>query len=185
MNGLQTLASAALNLFREFVPGDPDAARFWLQIGGGALILWGVLGLLLRFFGSDNARPGLLLVIGSLGLALLAAGPAAVEIYALPSAPPLVLSVVDNTAHWVALRTHQDPWAARTVLLATGMILSLLLLVVPLTRLTFRVPGFLALIAWLAALASAGTISALLRTHLPSSAPAQLLPPGKNSIKPF
>jgi hypothetical protein len=52
------------------------------------------------------------------------------------------------------------------------MILSLLLLVVPLTRLTFRVPGFLALIAWLAALASAGTISAVIRTHLPPSAHA-------------
>ena len=172
MNGLQTLASAALNLFREFVPGDPDAARFWLQLGGGALALWIVLGILLRFFGSDNARPGLLFLTGTLGLALLAAGPAAVEIYGLPSAPPSVLSLVDSTTQWVANHLHRNAWPARSSLLAGGMILSLLLLVVPLTRLTFRVPGFLALIAWLAALASAGTISAVIRTHLPPSAHA-------------
>lgn len=184
MNGLQSLASAALNLFREFVPGDPDAARFWLQIGGGALALWIVLGLLLRFFGSDNARPGLLFLISSLGLALLAAGPAAVEIYGLPSAPPVVLSVVENTTQWATIRTHQNPWPARTVLLAGGMVLSLFILVVPLTRLSFRVPGFLALIAWLAALASAGTVAAVIRTHLPSSDHAQPQSPDKKPPKP-
>jgi len=170
VNGLQTLASAALNLFREFVPGDPDAARFWLQMGGGALALWIVLGILLRFFGSENARPGLLFLIGALGLALLAAGPAAVEVYALPSAPAPMLSLVETAGQWAAHRAQTNPWPARTTLLAGGMIGSLLLLVVPLTRLTFRVPGFLALIAWLAALASAGTASALIRTHLPSAA---------------
>lgn len=179
MNGLQTLASAALNLFREFVPGDPDAARFWLQMGGGALALWFVLGILLRFFGSENARPGLLLFAGILGLALLAAGPAAVEIYGLPSTPPSALSLVETTSQWAANRAHFSPWPARTVLLAGGMVFSLLLLVVPLTRLTFRVPGFLALIAWLAALTCAGTASAVIRTHLPSTAPlpAETKPP--------
>ncbi|NBS13648.1 MAG: hypothetical protein EBT57_02360 [Verrucomicrobia bacterium] len=171
MNGLQTLASAALNLFREFVPGDPDAARFWLEMGGGALALWIVLGILLRFFGSENARPGLLLFSGTLGLALLAAGPAAVEVYGLPSTPTSALSLVETTSQWAANRAHVSPWPARTVLLAGGMIFSLFLLVVPLTRLTFRVPGFLALIAWLAALASAGTASAVIRTHLPPSIP--------------
>jgi len=181
VNGLQTLASAALNLFREFGPGDPDAARFWLQMGGGAIALWIVLGVLLRFFGSENARPGLLFLTGGLGLALLAAGPAAVEVYALPSAPPAVLSLVETAGQWAGHRAQTSPWPARTTLLAAGMIGSLLLLVVPLTRLTFRVPGFLALIAWLAALASAGTASALIRTHLPSA--ARTSPPGAE-IKP-
>lgn len=181
MNGLQTLASAALNLFREFIPGDPDAARFWLQIGGGILVLLMVLGLLLRFFGSDNARPGLLFLTAALGLALLAAGPAAVEIYGLPSTPPSVLSIVDHTTQWAANHVHRNAWPARSVLLAGGMVLSLLLLVVPLTRLTFRVPGFLALIAWLAALASAGTISAVIRTHLPPSTHTTSPPTEKKS----
>lgn len=185
MNGLQTLASAALNLFREFVPGDPDAARFWLQIGGGALALWIVLGILLRFFGSENARPGLLFLMGTLGLALLAAGPAAVEVYGLPSAPPSALSLVENAGQWAANRAQANAWPARTTLLAGGMVGSLFLLVVPLTRLTFRVPGFLALIAWLAALASAGTASALIRNHLPSavhsSPPAAEIKPAKPS----
>lgn len=184
MNGFQTIASAALNLFREFVPGDPDAARFWLQIGGGALALWMVLGILLRFFGSENARPGLLLLTATLGLALLAAGPAAVEIYGLPSTPPSVLSLVDTTAQWASTRTHGEPWPARSVLLAAGMAVSLLVLVVPLTRLTFRVPGFLALIAWLAALASAGTASALIRSNLPSSLHAPAPPLEKKISKP-
>lgn len=184
MNGLQTLASAGLNLFREFVPGDPDAARFWLQIGGGALILWIVLGLLLRFFGSDNARPGLLFLTTTLGLALLLAGPAAVEVYALPSAPSFVLSGVQTATEWMAKRCHFNAWPARSVLLAAGVVCSLVFLVVPLTRLTFRVPGFLALIAWLAALGSAGTTSAVIRAHLPSSAHAQPLPPEKKATKP-
>ena len=178
MNGLQTLASAALNLFREFVPGDPDAARFWLQIGGGALALWIVLGILLRFFGSENARPGLLFLVATLGLALMAAGPAAVETYGLPSTPPAVLSVVETASQWAAHRAHLEPWPARSVLLAGGMGLSLLFLVVPLTRLTFRVPGFLALIAWLAAVASAGTASALIRSHLPGKPEIQASKPG-------
>jgi hypothetical protein len=181
VNGLQTLASAALNLFREFIPGDPDAARFWLQIGGGILVLLMVLGLLLRFFGSDNARPGLLFLTAALGLALLAAGPAAVEIYGLPSTPPSVLSIVDHTTQWAANHVHWNAWPARSVLLAGGVVLSLLLLVVPLTRLTFRVPGFLALIAWLAALASAGTISAVIRTHLPPSTHTASPPTEKKS----
>ncbi|NCX47740.1 MAG: hypothetical protein EBW82_03845 [Verrucomicrobia bacterium] len=56
VHGLLSLASVALNLFREFVPGHPDAARFWLEIGAGSLSLLVVLGLLLRFFGSENAR---------------------------------------------------------------------------------------------------------------------------------
>ncbi len=80
MNGIQSLASAALNLFREFVPGNPDVARFWLENGAATLSLLVVLGLLLRFFGSENARPGLLLLSGILGIALLAAGPSAIEI---------------------------------------------------------------------------------------------------------
>lgn len=184
MNGLQSLASAALNLFREFVPGDPDAARFWLQMGGGILALWLVLGILLRFFGSENARPGLLAITAALGLALLAAGPAAVEIYGLPSTPPSVLSVVETTAQWAAHRAHVNPWPARSVLLAGGMALSLLFLVVPLTRLTFRVPGFLALIAWLAAIASAGTASALIRSHLPTSLPHPAAPLEKKISNP-
>ncbi|NCW27673.1 MAG: hypothetical protein EBV83_05175 [Verrucomicrobia bacterium] len=180
MNGLQTLASAALNLFREFVPGDPDAARFWLQMGGGVLAFWIILGILLRFFGSENVRPGLLFLSGTLGLALLAAGPAAVEVYSLPSIPPSLLSIVETTAQWTANRAHVSPWPARSVLLAGGMVFSLLLLVVPLTRLTFRIPGFLALIAWLAALATAGTASAVIRIHLPSTSrlqvPAEIKP---------
>jgi hypothetical protein len=39
--------------------------------------------------------------------------------------------------------------------------------VVPLTKWTFRVPTFLSLLAWLAALTTASTISSLLRTKLP------------------
>jgi len=181
VNGLQTLASAALNLIREFVPGDPDAARFWLQIAGGALAFWIVLGILLRFFGSENARPGLLFLTGILGLALLAAGPAAVEVYSLPSIPPSVLSIVETGTQWASNRAHVSPWPARSLLLVGGMVFSLLLLVVPLTRLTFRVPGFLALIAWLAALATAGTASAVIRTHLPSTIRT---PPVPTEIKP-
>lgn len=184
MNGLQSLASAALNLFREFVPGDPDAARFWLQMGGGILALWIVLGILLRFFGSENARPGLLALTGAMGLILLAAGPAAVEIYGIPSTPPSVFSVVETTTQWAAHRAHVNPWPARSVLLAAGMALSLLFLVVPLTRLTFRVPGFLALIAWLVAITSAGTASALIRSHLPASLPQSITPLEKRIPKP-
>ena len=172
MNGLQSLASAALNLFREFVPGNPDVARFWLENGAAALSLLIILGLLLRFFGSENARPGLLLLSAVLGVALLVAGPASIEIYALPTVAPSVLSAVDAVSQWTAARTAQTPWPARTALLATGLILSLLFVVVPLTRWTFRVPGFLALLAWLAALATAGTASAVVRKNLPTPPPA-------------
>ena len=109
---------------------------------------------------------------------LVAAGPAAVETYGLPSTPPAVLSVVETVSQWAAHRAHLEPWPARSVLLAGGMGLSLLFLVVPLTRLTFRVPGFLALIAWLAALAIAGTASALIRSHLPGKPRIQVSKPG-------
>ncbi|MCX6935940.1 MAG: hypothetical protein NTZ01_07105 [Verrucomicrobia bacterium] len=169
MNGIQSLASAALNLFREFVPGNPDAARFWLEMGVGSFSLLVVLGLLLRFFGSANARPGLILLSGILGVVLLAGGPAAVEIYALPSVPAPAISGVESVCQWAASRWQQPLLSARTVLLAVGLIGSLFLLVVPLTRWTFRVPGFLALLAWLAALATAGTVSAVIRTKLPSA----------------
>ena len=92
MHGLLSLASVALNLFREFIPGHPDAARFWLEIGAGSLSLLIVLGLLLRFFGSENARPALLTLGATLGLLLLAAGPAAVELYFLPTLSPSSLA---------------------------------------------------------------------------------------------
>jgi ABC-type Fe3+-siderophore transport system permease subunit len=103
MNGIQSLASAALNLFREFVPGNPDVARFWLENGAATLSLLVVLGLLLRFFGSENARPGLLLLSGILGIALLAAGPSAIEIYALPNTSPSALAAVDTASQWTAI----------------------------------------------------------------------------------
>lgn len=166
MHGLQSLASTALNLFREFIPGNPDAARFWLETGSGALSLLVVLGLLLRFFGSENSRPGLVLVAGILGLLLLAGGAAAVELYALPALPPSAMGIVDATSAWVAAKCGHAPWPARTVLLGVGLAASLLFLVSPLTRMTFKVPGFLALVAWLAALATAWTIPAAIRTSL-------------------
>jgi len=176
MNGIQSLASAALNLFREFVPGNPDVARFWLENGAATLSFLVVIGLLLRFFGSENARPGLLLLSGILGIALLAAGPSAIEIYALPNTSPSALAAVDTVSQWTASRIAQNPWPARTTLLAIGFIFSLLFVVVPLTRLTFRVPGFLALLAWLPALATAGTVSAVVHKNLPSAPPPTTSP---------
>ena len=167
MHGLLSLASVALNLFREFIPGHPDAARFWLEIGAGSLSLLIVLGLLLRFFGSENARPALLTLGATLGLLLLAAGPASIELYLLPTLSPSSLGQIDSLAQWVGEKTHQTPWPARTALLSLGLLLSLFLTVVPLTKWTFRVPTFLSLLAWLAALTTAGTISSLLRTKLP------------------
>jgi hypothetical protein len=83
---------------------------------------------------------------------------------------------VDAVSQWTAARTAQTPWPARTALLATGLILSLLFVVVPLTRWTFRVPGFLALLAWLAALATAGTASAVVRKNLPNPLPPASAP---------
>ena len=167
MNGLQSLASTALNLFREFVPGNPDAARFWLETGSGLLSLLVVLTFLLRFFGSENSRPGLVLVAAVLGILLLAAGAAAVELYALPVLPPAVLGAVESASAWAAARFQHEAWPARTVLLGAGLATSLLFLVSPLTRMTFKVPGFLALVAWLAALATAWTVPAVIRTGLP------------------
>jgi hypothetical protein len=169
--GILSLASVALNLFREFVPGHPDAARFWLEIGAGILSLLIVLGILLRFFGSENARPALLTLGATLGVLLLAAGPAAVELYLLPHLSPALLGHIDTFSQWVGQRTHQTPWPARTALLSLGLILSLLLTVVPLTKWTFRVPAFLTLIAWLAAGATAGTVSSLLRAKVPPVPP--------------
>lgn len=176
VNGLQSLASTALNLFREFVPGNPDAARFWLEAGSAALSLLVVLTLLLRFFGSENSRPGLVLVAGIFGILLLAAGAAAVELYALPSLPPPVLAAVDSVSAWTAARLGQSAWPARTVLLTLGLAGSLLLVVSPLTRMTFKVPGFLALVAWLAALATALTVSAVIRTSLSEKIEAPAMP---------
>ena len=172
MNGLQSIASTALNLFREFVPGNPDAARFWLETGSAALSLLIVLGLLLKFFGSENSRPGLVLVAGTVGVLLLAAGAAAVELYALPSLPSSVTSIVDSVSALAAGKLQQPAWPARTVLLATGLVASLLLVVSPLTRMTFKVPGFLALVAWLAALATAFTVPAFIRLHVPAKTEA-------------
>ena len=166
MNGLQSLTSTALNLFREFVPGNPDAARFWLETGSGLLSLLVVLTVLLRFFGSENSRAGLVLLAAVLGILLLAAGAAAVELYALPVLPPAVLGAVDSISAWAAARCQHEAWPARTVLLGAGLAASLLFLVAPLTRMTFKVPGFLALVAWLAALATAWTIPAMIRTSL-------------------
>lgn len=177
MNGLQSLASTALNLFREFVPGNPDAARFWLETGSGVLSLLVVLGLLLRFFGSENSRPGLVLVAGILGLLLLAGGAAAVELYALPALPPTATGIVDAVSAWVAAKFGHAAWPARAVLLSAGLTVSLLFLVSPLTRMTFKVPGFLALVAWLAALATAWTIPAAIRTSLSSKPPIQSAEP--------
>jgi len=166
VNGLQSLASTALNLFREFVPGNPDAARFWLETGSAALALLVVLSLLLRFFGSENSRPALVFLAGAFGVLLLAAGAAAMELYALPVLPPAVLGAVDSLSGWVAARFQHPAWPARTVLLTLGLAGSLLFLVSPLTRMTFKVPGFLALVAWLAALATAFTVPAVIRTSL-------------------
>ena len=177
MNGLQSLASTALNLFREFVPGNPDAARFWLEAGSAALSLFVVLTLLLRFFGSENSRPGLVMVAGVFGILLLAAGAAAVELYALPALPPPVLAAVDSVSSWTAARFGQSAWPARTVLLTLGLAGSLVLVISPLTRMTFKVPGFLALVAWLAALATAFTVSAAIRTSISSKAPIQAAEP--------
>ncbi len=167
MHGLLSLASVALNLFREFVPGHPDAAHFWLEIGAGSLSLLVVLGILLRFFGSENARPALLVFGTTLGLLLLAAGPAAVELYLLPSISAPTLAGVDTLSQWIAQRAHHSPWPARTTLLSIGLLFSLLFVVVPLTKWTFRVPTFLSLLAWLVALTTAGTISSLIRVKLP------------------
>ena len=177
MNGLQSLASTALNLFREFVPGNPDAARFWLETGSAALSLLVVLGLLLRFFGSENSRPGLVLVAGVVGVLMLAGGAAAMELYALPTLPAPVLAAVDTVSAYAAAKFQHPTWPARTVLLGLGLVGSLLLLVSPLTRMTFKVPGFLALVAWLAALATAFTVPAVIRTSLSSKAPLQAAEP--------
>ena len=177
MNGLQSLASTALNLFREFVPGNPDAARFWLETGSAALSLLVVLGLLLRFFGSENSRPGLVLVAAVLGLLLLAMGAAAVELYVLPILPPVATAAVDSVSAYAAGKFQQPVWPARTALLALGLAGSLLLVVSPLTRMTFKVPGFLALVAWLAALATAWTVPAVIRSGLSSKAPLQQAEP--------
>lgn len=166
MNGLQSLASTALNLFREFIPGNPDAVRFWLETGSAVLSLLLVLGLLLRFFGSENSRPGLVIVAGVFGVLLLAAGAAAVELYALPTLPAPVMTAVDTVSSWAAAKIQQPAWPARTTLLTLGLAGSLLLLVSPLTRMTFKVPGFLALVAWLAALATAWTVPAVIRASL-------------------
>lgn len=179
MNGLQSLASTALNLFREFIPGNPDAARFWLETGSAALSLLLVLGLLLRFFGSENSRPGLVLVAGILGILLLAGGAAAVELYALPVLPPAALGIVDGISAWVAAKFQHSAWPARTVLLTTGIGASLLFLVSPLTRMTFKVPGFLALVAWLAALTTAWTVPAVIRTSLATQTEIQPAPTPK------
>lgn len=168
MNGLQSLASTALNLFREFVPGNPDAARFWLETGSAALSLLIVLGLLLRFFGSENSRPGLVLVAGVMGVLLLAGGAAAMELYALPTLPAPVLTAVDTISAYTAGKFQLPAWPARTVILGLGLVGSLVLLVSPLTRMTFKVPGFLALVAWLAALATAFTVPAFIRLHVPA-----------------
>lgn len=178
MNGLQSLASTALNLFREFVPGNPDAARFWLETGSAALSLLVVLALLLRFFGSENSRPGLVFVAGVCGVLFLAAGAAAMELYVLPVLSPTVMGFVDSVSGWAAAHLQQPAWPARTVLLALGLAGSLLLLVSPLTRMTFKVPGFLALVAWLAALATAGTVSAVVRNSLPAPKEAPAPPAG-------
>lgn len=180
VNGLQSLASTALNLFREFIPGNPDAARFWLETGSAALSLLLVLGLLLRFFGSENSRPGLVLVAGILGILLLAGGAAAVELYALPVLPPAALGIVDGISAWVAAKFQHSAWPARTVLLTTGIGASLLFLVSPLTRMTFKVPGFLALVAWLAALTTAWTVPAVIRTSLASQTEIQPAPTPKS-----
>jgi hypothetical protein len=174
VHGLLSLASVALNLFREFVPGHPDAAHFWLEIGAGSLSLIVVLGILLRFFGSENARPALLVFGTTLGLLLLAAGPAAVELYLLPSISAPTFAGVDTLSQWIAQRAHHSPWPARTTLLSIGLLLSLLFVVVPLTKWTFRVPTFLSLLAWLVALTTAGTVSSVLRLKLPASPPASV-----------
>ncbi len=179
MHSLLSLASVALNLIREFIPGHPDAARFWLEIGAGSLSLLLVLGLLLRFFGSENARPGLLTVGATFGLLLLAAGPAALELYLIPSIPPATLAQIDSLSNWVGQRFHHPPWPARTALLSLGLALSLLLVVIPLTKWTFRVPHFLSLLAWLAALITAGTVSSLLREKIPP-VPAPLVEKSKS-----
>ena len=176
VNGLQSLASTALNLFREFVPGNPDAARFWLETGSAAFSLLVVLGLLLRFFGSENSRPGLVLVAGVLGVLLLAGGAATVELYALPALPASVTSVVDSISSLAAEKLHQPAWPARTVLLAAGLATSLLIVVSPLTRMTFKVPGFLALVAWLAALTTAFTVPDFIRTSLAPKTEARSSP---------
>jgi hypothetical protein len=42
---------------------------------------------------------------------------------------------------------------------------------------TFKVPGFLALVAWLAALVTAFTVPAVIRTSLSSKAPLQASEP--------
>ena len=180
MNGLQSLASTALNLFREFVPGNPDAARFWLETGSAALSLLVVLGLLLRFFGSENSRPGLVLVAGVMGVLLLAAGAAGMELYALPTLPAPVLTAVDTVSAYAAAKFQHSAWPARNVLLGLGLAGSLLFLVSPLTRMTFKVPGFLALVAWLAALATAFTVPAVIRTSLPQKTEIPS-PPAKDS----
>lgn len=176
MNGVQSLASTALNLFREFVPGNPDAARFWLETGSAALSLLIVLGLLLRFFGSENSRPGLVLLAGAIGVLLLAAGAAAMELYALPVLSPTALGMVDAISGWAATHFQQPAWPARTTLLGLGLAGSLLFLVSPLTRMTFKVPGFLALVAWMAALATAFTVPAFIRANLPPKADAPSAP---------
>jgi len=179
VNGLPSLASTALNLFREFIPGNQDAARFWLEVGSTALSLLLVLGLLLRFFGSENSRPGLVFAAGVFGVLLLAAGAVAVELYVLPPLPSPVLNAVDSVSSWAAGKIQQPAWPARTTLLALGLAGSLLLLVSPLTRMTFKVPGFLALVAWLAALAAAWTVSAVIRTSL--TAKSEIQAPTKNN----
>jgi len=111
------------------------------------------------------------------GILLLAAGAAAVELYALPALPPAVLAGVDSISVWTATRFGQSAWPARTVLLTLGLAGSLLLVISPLTRMTFKVPGFLALVAWLAALATAFTVSAAIRTSISSKAPIQAAEP--------
>jgi hypothetical protein len=78
---------------------------------------------------------------------------------------------------WVAAKFGHEAWPARTVLLSAGLTISLLFLVSPLTRMTFKVPGFLALVAWLAALATAWTIPAAIRTSLSSKPPIQSAEP--------
>ena len=168
MTVLPPLPTTALHLFHEFVPVSPDAARFWLEVGAGALSLLIVLSLLLRFFGSENARPGLLVLGTALGIALLTAAPTVMELYLLPFIPTPILAGVDNLSQWVAQWAHQSPWPARTALLSFGLLLSLLLGVVPLTKWTFRVPAFLALIAWLAGLTAAVSVASLIRTQLPT-----------------
>ena len=168
MTALPLLPATALNLFQEFVPLSLGAAHFWLEVVAGVLSILIALSFLLRFFGSENARPGLLVLGAAIGIALLAAAPTVMELYLLPFIPTPILTGVDNLSQWVAQWAHHSPWPARTALLSFSLLLSMLFVVVPLTKWTFRVPAFLALIAWLAGLTAAASVVTLIRTQLPA-----------------